>query len=72
LVSLFLPTRLYACPFCAEAIRRINNGHLLDSYVVAYLFLAFMPLFLIGFFAWTLYRFHKKKVAAESRRPTSV
>jgi cbb3-type cytochrome oxidase subunit 3 len=36
--------------------------------VVAYIFLAFMPLFLIGLFAWTLYRFHKKKVAAESHR----
>jgi hypothetical protein len=57
------PARLLACPFCAEAVRRINNGHLLDSYVAAYVILAFMPLFLVGLFAWTLYRFNRRKTA---------
>ncbi len=61
-----LPASLFACPFCAEAVRRINNGHLLDSYLVAYIILAFMPLVLIGIFALTLYRFHKRKTAAST------
>jgi len=60
-LCLLLPSVLQACPFCAEAVRRINNGHLLDSYVVAYVILAFMPLVLIGLFALTLYRFHRRK-----------
>ncbi len=62
------PSALQACPFCAEAVRRINNGQLLDSYVVAYVILAFMPLVLIGLFALTLFRFHRRKIAGQTPR----
>jgi hypothetical protein len=61
--ALLAPVSLQACPFCAEAVRRINNGHLLDSYFFAYVILAFMPLLLISLFALTLYRHHRRKTA---------
>jgi uncharacterized membrane protein len=61
----FTTQSLWACPLCAEALKRINGGQLVRGYFLAYLIMVLLPITIVSFFAVTLYRARPKQPPQE-------
>lgn len=60
--------KVYACPLCAEGLRRVNNGKLIQGYFFAYGILVLVPVGIVGTIAWILLRAHSRKMLAHPPR----